>query len=370
MMNIRHLALVACSCLLALGLAACGADGPTIDQTPRPPGESEGVLSGSVAIGPLCPVEPCDQPVGNLYSSRSLLLEGESGGTSKLTLRADGRFYAVLPAGLYTIDLTECEFLGCSTLLPLTVTIKPGETTTVDIDIDTGVRSPSQTGNVFIPTEIDTPIRRLIATRLDVDISELALVNSEQAVFPNSALGCPEPGRSYTQAIVPGYNLVYEYAGLRYAYHVSGDGSMQTDCRGEQLEAVPFHVADDIVTVTDAFKLAGDGEFGLRREVALRTRAEAESLQDEYGDSVQLALDAVDWGTQMLAGAVVVGSGCDFSVWVRGVTAHHLEQDLVIDVRSTQVGACEKAWAQPVWLVFETPGLSYATDFRLESESR
>jgi hypothetical protein len=365
-----RLALLACFCLLAMGLSACSADTPSTDQTPRPPGDSEGVLSGTVTIGPLCPVEPCDQPVGDLYSSRSLLLEREDGRVSKLPLDANGKFRAVLPIGRYAIDLTECEFLGCPTALPLTVVIEPGETTTVDIDIDTGVRSPVQTGNVFIPAEIDRLVRGLIATRLNAGISELALVNSEQAVFPSTALGCPEPGKSYAQVIVPGYTLVYEHEGLRYVYHVSADGSAHTDCRGVQKEAVPFHIAEEAVTVTDAFKLAGDGPFGLRREVALRTLAEAKAFQNEYGDSVRLSLDAVDWGTQMLAGTVVLGSGCDFSVWVREVTAHHLEKDVIIDVRSTKVGGCKKAWAQPVWLVFENSGLTYATDFRLESESR
>ena len=369
-MNRRRLALLVFVSLLALGPTACGADVPTVDQTPRPPGESEGVLAGAITIGPLCPVEPCDRPIGDLYSSRSLLLINDDGVVSKLALGAGGTFHAVLPTGRYTIDLTECEFLGCSTALPRTLAIQPGETTTLDIDIDTGVRSPSQTGNVFIPQEVDRPVRHAVAARLGADASELALVNSEQVVFPSTALGCPEPGTSYAQVIVSGYILVYVHDGLRYVYHVSADGSAYSDCRGAQVEAIPFHMADDVITVTDAFKLAGDGPFGLRREVALRTRAEAEAFQDVNSDNVRLSLDSVDWGTQMLAGTVVVGSGCDFSMWVRGVTAHHVGKDVVIEVRSTQVGACEKAWAQPVWLVFENPGLTYATEFRLESESR
>lgn len=117
-------------CLLALvAFTACRSDSPAT-PTPTPPlsNKSEGILTGSVTIGPICPVEPCDQPIGDLYSSRELLVQREGKEPIRVLLEADGVFSAVLPSGEYTVDLTDCEFLGCSFELPVTIIIEDGKT--------------------------------------------------------------------------------------------------------------------------------------------------------------------------------------------------------------------------------------------------
>ena len=53
-----------------LGIAACGGESATPITLPT---KAEGVLTGVVEIGPLCPVEPCE-PAINPYSPRTLLL--------------------------------------------------------------------------------------------------------------------------------------------------------------------------------------------------------------------------------------------------------------------------------------------------------
>jgi hypothetical protein len=55
-------------------------------------------------------------------------------------LDEDGRFRAEVPARQYTVDLTDCDLLGCAQSLPTTVTVVPGRVTTLEISIDTGIR--------------------------------------------------------------------------------------------------------------------------------------------------------------------------------------------------------------------------------------
>lgn len=109
-----------------------------------PPTSGQGTISGKVTIGPLCPVEPCPDPVPDIYSSRKLilqpLLQSEKTIPIYIQLDADGSFQAAVNAGIYAVNLTDCTFLGCTYVLPRIVTVRPNETTTINIDIDTGIR--------------------------------------------------------------------------------------------------------------------------------------------------------------------------------------------------------------------------------------
>ncbi len=107
-------------------------------QGTQPPGQ--GTISGKVTIGPLCPVEPCPDPDPEIYTSRQLVLQPSFGNPIYVQLNPDGSFQATVNAGTYTVNLTNCTFLGCKHSLPKTVTVAPNETTTINIDIDTGIR--------------------------------------------------------------------------------------------------------------------------------------------------------------------------------------------------------------------------------------
>ncbi|MCJ7731595.1 hypothetical protein MUP51_04705 [Candidatus Bathyarchaeota archaeon] len=101
-----------------------------------------GVIEGKVTIGPFSPVEPSTGPTVPLgtYSSRSIILKPWIGETVYVPLNEDGYFHAEVKTGQYEATLSDCVFLGCSNSLPRQVEIKPGETTTLNIDIDTGIR--------------------------------------------------------------------------------------------------------------------------------------------------------------------------------------------------------------------------------------
>ena len=101
-----------------------------------------GVIEGKVTIGPFSPVEPSSGstvPPGT-YSSRSIILKPWLGKTIYVPLNEDGFFHAEVKVGTYKATLSDCVFLGCDSSLPRTVEVKPGETTVLHIDIDTGIR--------------------------------------------------------------------------------------------------------------------------------------------------------------------------------------------------------------------------------------
>jgi hypothetical protein len=52
----------------------------------------------------------------------------------------------------------------------------------------------------------------------------------EKINWNDISLGCPQPGLSYAQAIVPGFNLTFGYQGDTIEVHSSNDGSQLATC--------------------------------------------------------------------------------------------------------------------------------------------
>jgi hypothetical protein len=124
----------------AVLLACNGKDSPTDPSAQGP----RGTLSGTVTIGPNCPVEttagPCPPPPG-AYALRKVLVE--SADASKLLFTVDidehGFFRIDLVPGTYTIDLKKSG-VDRSAEVPAKVTITVGVATMLNINIDTGLR--------------------------------------------------------------------------------------------------------------------------------------------------------------------------------------------------------------------------------------
>lgn len=47
-------------------------------------------------------------------------------------------------------------------------------------------------------------------------------ISAEIVSWPNSAIGCPKPGHSYTQSIITGSRAEFRYSGTSYYYHGRG----------------------------------------------------------------------------------------------------------------------------------------------------
>ncbi|NOZ28744.1 MAG: hypothetical protein GXP39_11930 [Chloroflexi bacterium] len=60
-----------------------------------------------------------------------------------------------------------------------------------------------------------------LAERLRVTKDTIQVRSVEMVEWPDTSLGCPEPGKMYAQVITPGYRIVLEAQGKAYEYHAS-----------------------------------------------------------------------------------------------------------------------------------------------------
>ena len=86
-------------------------------------------------------------------------------------------------------------------------------------------KSPSM--EIKVPQAILEPILAEAAARAKVTREQLVIVRAEPVVWNDGSLGCPEPGKMYTQALVHGYWVVIEAAGQTYDFRVGGGGSFR-----------------------------------------------------------------------------------------------------------------------------------------------
>ena len=124
--------------------SAVGRTGPNCEFTACPEATA-GFLKGKVTIGPLCPVErippdPNCQPTEATYKAWQIAVYTPDKKTKFIQLEPDldGSYQVILSAGQYLIDFEQPHAFARS--LPTTVMIKKGETTVLNIDIDTGIR--------------------------------------------------------------------------------------------------------------------------------------------------------------------------------------------------------------------------------------
>ncbi len=119
-------------------LAACALPGGS-----RP----TGTLQGKVTVGPLTPLVRSDQPEPTprpeVFTSRGLVIYKADGKTlvKRLAFSPDGTYRVELPDGAYVVDLDHAKNpIEHAAGLPAQVTIKAGQATELDVDIDTGIR--------------------------------------------------------------------------------------------------------------------------------------------------------------------------------------------------------------------------------------
>jgi len=108
--------------------------------------EGSGFLEGKIAIGPLCPVEmnppqPGCQPTEETYKNWQIAIwtSDRNIKVAQINPELDGSYKVELLVGSYIADFEKEQTFGANNL-PTTITITNGETTNLDINIDTGIR--------------------------------------------------------------------------------------------------------------------------------------------------------------------------------------------------------------------------------------
>jgi hypothetical protein len=82
--------------------------------------------------------------------------------------------------------------------------------------------TPPVTGEA--PEDVLNPIIEDVAERTGAEPAEIAVVRSQSITWNDGALGCPQPGMVYTQALVDGYWVVLSYQGQEFDYRVNDRG--------------------------------------------------------------------------------------------------------------------------------------------------
>ena len=70
-----------------------------------------------------------------------------------------------------------------------------------------------------LPRELRQVVVADAAKHLNVPENSVVLTRAEQVTWGDGSLGCPQPGMSYTQALVPGYRLVAQSTQHQLVYH-------------------------------------------------------------------------------------------------------------------------------------------------------
>lgn len=68
------------------------------------------------------------------------------------------------------------------------------------------------------PPEVEQAIADL-AQQTGVDASAIEVVSHEEVTWRDGSMGCPQPGRFYTQALVEGYRIHLRAGGLDAFFH-------------------------------------------------------------------------------------------------------------------------------------------------------
>ncbi|MDA4131553.1 MAG: hypothetical protein OK454_00305 [Thaumarchaeota archaeon] len=110
-----------------------------------------GTLEASFSIGPTQPVCSADSMMGpapSTYSSiEAVVTPSPSGQATNFPIvwnsnscEVSASVQASLAPGSYSLSLSSCTFMGCASALPRSFVIVAGQSTSVDVSIDTGIR--------------------------------------------------------------------------------------------------------------------------------------------------------------------------------------------------------------------------------------
>jgi hypothetical protein len=145
------------------------------------------------------------------------------------------RAFGTIIISLVLLTLTSCAQPGESTTPPAIQPTQPLATvqpTQTGAPV-TGVTPVNLEGQIT-PTPFPTPAalasqsqvdqaKQDLAGRLSVSANQIVLTDFQEITWPDSSLGCPQPGMAYTQVTVDGISIQLQVGDRVYSYH--GDGN-------------------------------------------------------------------------------------------------------------------------------------------------
>jgi len=87
---------------------------------------------------------------------------------------------------------------------------------------DTPMNQPTQSPTFSGLESLIENAKEDLAQRLSISTSQIDLVEAEEVVWPDSSLGCPQPGMKYRQVPEDGALIVLQAQGVEFEYHSGG----------------------------------------------------------------------------------------------------------------------------------------------------
>jgi|GEM_PF-1354604 len=114
--------------------------------------------------------------------------------------------------------------------------------------------TPDMTSN---PPSVDKFIqiaKQDLAGSLKIDANQISLIKTVEITWPNTALGCPSPGKVYASVRVPGYQVRLQANGMEYIYNMDMTGKFilcpqLSDEPGESSNTIPGPTLDPNIGV-------------------------------------------------------------------------------------------------------------------------
>jgi hypothetical protein len=131
------------------------------------------------------------------------------------------------------------RFLPLAALLAVLAACGAGTEPEAEESTTTSSTAPPTTGSDTSTMPINeqlpivAPALDDLAGRLQVAPADIEIVSTEEVTWPDGSLGCPEPGMSYTQALVEGSKVILQHDDRVFVYH-AGDDDVPFLCASDE----------------------------------------------------------------------------------------------------------------------------------------
>jgi hypothetical protein len=118
--------------------------------------------------------------------------------------------------------LLAVALLGCQPIRPPAAPAAPNTAGEAPAPAASPTTTPEETMTIENPL-VGQAIADL-ATRLTIAATEIKVVSVEEVTWPDTSLGCPQPGMAYAQVLRDGVRIILSAGDVQYHYHSSTEG--------------------------------------------------------------------------------------------------------------------------------------------------
>ena len=135
------------------------------------------------------------------------------------------------------------DFIRITTVVGITILLAACNETTVQTSAENQPQTIIQ-NSMNLTQQLEFS-KADLAERLGVDPDSITVAGVRKVNWRSGALGCPNSGMNYTQALVPGVLIMLEANGDGYGYHAKTNGK-PFHCPPERVEKPASVQAEDL----------------------------------------------------------------------------------------------------------------------------